>query len=314
VIEYLQSLGPVVWLGIGVAAGIFSLFLGTAVVGRVRQRARNMRLYGVPDPREEGILVRPLDDRGNETIDQKFDTMISQGGSGFTPTAALAFMLFLGVAAAAITYLWRQDLWSPAIALVLAVLIPWVGFLVAHVRYRAKMRDQLPDLFFLMARTVRAGFSLPQAIEFAGERGQKPLADEFRLAANQIRLGLSAPAALRLAARRVRMVDFDALVAAVTVYTTTGGNLPVLMERLASAARDHNQFRGYFMAATAQGRITALLIGLVGPALLVYYAITKPAHTQAFFNDPRGLTILLVAGILQVIGVVWIYRLLKVDY
>lgn len=310
----MKSLGPAAWLGAGVAVAMALLFAAAVFAGRWRKRARNIRLFGVPNPEESGILVRPLDDRGNETIDQRFDVMISQSGSGVTPGTALAFMLFLGVAAAGVTYLWRQDLWSPAIALVLAVLIPWAGFLVAHLRYRAKMRDQLPDLFYLLARTVRAGFSLPQAIEFVGERGQKPLADEFRLAANQIRLGLTVPAALRLAARRVRMVDFDALVAAVMVYNTTGGNLPVLMERLAAAARDHNQFRGHFLAATAQGRITAILIGLVGPALLVYYAVTRPAHTQAFFNDPRGLTLLLVAGVLQVIGVVWIYRLLKVDY
>ncbi len=313
-IEYIKSLGPAAWLGVGVAATMLLLFVAAALVGRVRRRARNMRLYGIPDPQESGILVRPLDDRGNETIDQKFDTMISQSGAGFTPNLALAFMLFLAVAAAGITYLWRQDLWSPAVALALAVLIPWLGFLIAHVRYRAKMRDQLPDLFYLLARTVRAGLSLPQAIEFAGERGQKPLANEFKLAANQIRLGLSVPAALRLAARRVRMVDFDALVAAVSVYNTTGGNLPLLMERLAAAARDHNQYRGHFLAATAQGRITALLIGLIGPALLTYYAITRPEHTQAFFNDPRALILLVAAGILQVIGVIWLYRLLKVDY
>jgi Flp pilus assembly protein TadB len=33
-----------------------------------------------------------------------------------------------------------------------------------------------------------------------------------------------------------------------------------------------------------------------------------------FFSDPRGLTLLIIAGILQVIGVIWLYRLLKVDY
>ena len=275
-IEYIKSLGPAAWLGVGVAATMLLLFVVAAIVSRWRRRARNMRLYGIPDPGESGILVRPLNDRGNETIDQRFNTMISQSGSGFTPGLALAFMMFLAVAAAGITYLWRQDLWSPAVALVLAILIPWLGFLIAHTRYRARMRDQLPDLFYLLARTVRAGLSLPQAIEFAGERGQKPLADEFRLAANQIRLGLSAPAALRLAAKRVRMVDFDALVAAVTVYNTTGGNLPLLMERLAAAARDHSQYRGHFLAATAQGRVTALLIGMTGPALLTDYAITKP--------------------------------------
>lgn len=289
------------------------LYAAGAVISRWRQRARNIRLYGVPDPQESGILVRPHDTRA-ETVDQKFDTIIGQSGTGFSPNSALAFMLFLGVGAAGVTYLWREDFWSPAIALVVGLVVPFVVFGFMHMRYRRQMRDQLPDALYLIARAVRAGLSLPQAIEFAGERGGKPLADEFRLAANQIRLGLSVPAALRLSARRIRMVDFDALVSTATVYNTTGGNLPMMMERLAASARDHNQFRGHFLAATAQARISALLIGLIAPALLAYYLISKPEHTQAFLNDPRGWTILAVAGVLQVIGIVWLYRLLKVDY
>ena len=312
--DFIKNIGPEWLLGAGVALAVTVLFGVAAVISYWRRRAHNIKLYGIPDPKESGILVRQYEGRGNETLDQKFETMISQSGSGFTPNVALAFMLFLGVGAAAITYLWREDLWSPAIALALGLLIPMVGFMLAHMSHRKKMREQLPDILYLVARSVRAGLSLPQAIEFAGERGQEPLADEFRRAANQIELGLSVQAALRVAARRVRMMDFDALVSTVTVYATTGGNLPLLMERLAATARDHNQYRGHFLAATAQGRVTALLIGLAGPALLTYYLVTRPEHTQAFFNDPKGWSLLAIAGVLQIIGIIWLYRLLKVDY
>jgi tight adherence protein B len=314
VIDFLSNLDREVWLGVGVAALMVALYTIAAIVGRWRQRARNIRMYGVPDPTEPGIVVREFEGRREGTIDDKFDAMIAQSDSGLSPTAALAFMLFLGVGAAAVTYLWREDFWSPAIALAIGIVVPLVVFLILHMNYRRKLRDQLPDLLYLLGRAVRAGLSLPQAIEFVGERGARPLANEFRVAANHIRLGLSVPAALQLSARRIRMVDFDALVSTASVYQTTGGNLPVMMERLAAAARDHNQFRGYFMAATAQGRVTAIIIGLVGPALLAYYAITKPEHTQAFFNDPRGWTLLAIVGVLQVIGIVWLYRLLKIDY
>ena len=89
--EYIRNLGPEVWLGIGVALLMLILYVVGAVVGRARERARNIRLYGVPDPKESGILVRPFDGREEETIDRKFDTMISQSWLGFNPAAALAF-------------------------------------------------------------------------------------------------------------------------------------------------------------------------------------------------------------------------------
>lgn len=313
-IEFFKGLGPEAVVGLGVAVGTAALYAVAAVVAYWRRRASNIRRFGVPDPGEPGILVRQTEGRGNETLDQKFETMVSQSGTGFTPDVALAFILFVGIGAAGVAYLWREDFGTPALALAVGLAVPLGGFLIAHMSYRKKMRNQLPDILFLTARSVRAGLSLPQAIEFAGTRGQKPLADEFRRAAQQMELGLTAPAALRLAARRIRMVDFDALVSTVEVYTTTGGNLPLLMERLAAAARDHNQYRGHFLAATAQGRLTALIIGLAGPALLTYYLIARPEYTTAFFADPRAYMILAVAGVLQVIGVVWLYRLLKVDY
>jgi tight adherence protein B len=314
VIEFFKSLGPEALIGLAVAVGTIALFAVAAVIAYWGRRASNIRRFGVPDPDEPGILPRPYEGRGNETLDQKFETMVSQSGTGFTPEVALAFMLFVGVGAAAVAYLWREDFGTPALALAVGLLVPLAGFLLAHMSFRKKMRKQLPDLLYLTARSVRAGLSLPQAIAFAGTRGQKPLADEFKRAAQQMDLGLTPPAALRQAARRVRMVDFDALVSTVEVYTTTGGNLPLMMERLAAAARDHDQFRGHFLAATAQGRLTALIIGLAGPALLTYYMIAKPDYTTAFFADPRAYWILAIAGLLQVIGIVWLYRLLKVDY
>lgn len=301
-------------LGIGVGLVLMALFFVGAIVGRWRRRAQNIRRFGVPDPTEPGLLLRAADPRADDTMDSRFDQMITQSGIGISSSAAFAFVLFVGLGAAIATYLFREDFWSPALALAIGVAIPMAGFAIAHSIYRRKMREQLPDLLYLLSRSVRAGLSLPQAIEYVGERGAKPMADEFRLVAQQIRLGLTPPAALRLAANRIRMTDFDALVGVATVYTSAGGNLPLMTERLAASARDHNQFRGYFRSATSQARITAVIIGLFSPVLLLYYVIQKPEYVQAFFNDARAVPLLIVGALIQLLGVYWLYRILKIDY
>jgi tight adherence protein B len=161
---------------------------------------------------------------------------------------------------------------------------------------------------------VRAGSSLEQAIDQAALQGVEPLADEFRQAARQIRLGLAVPAALQRIANRIRLVDFDTFVSTIAVYARTGGNLPLLLERLAGSIRDHNQFRGYFFAATAQARVTALFIGLATPILLIAYLVLDPEHLQTFFRKDTGWMILAGCFVVELIGAYWLYRMLKIDY
>jgi tight adherence protein B len=98
------------------------------------------------------------------------------------------------------------------------------------------------------------------------------------------------------------------------MHQKTGGNLPLMLDRLAASARDRNQFRGQFWAATAQGRITSIALALAAPALVLGYLIFQPEFAQSFLSDPRGWLFLGVVAVLETIGVIWVWRILKIDY
>ena len=115
-------------------------------------------------------------------------------------------------------------------------------------------------------------------------------------------------------ADRLQLLDVNALATTIGFYQTTGGNLPLLLDRLAAGARDRNQFRGQFWATTAQGRITSLALAAAAPLLILGYLIFQPDHVQAFLQSPRGWGILAGAAVLEVIGLFWVYRILKVTY
>jgi Flp pilus assembly protein TadB len=88
----------------------------------------------------------------------------------------------------------------------------------------------------------------------------------------------------------------------------------LLLDRVAAATRDRNQFRGQFQASTALGRATGFFISLAAPVLLLVYFFLQPDYLIKFAQYPAGLAALIVAGALQVIGAVWILYLLRVDY
>lgn len=304
-------------LGAFVVALTLGVFLWIRNWLERRRTLMQRRLQGATTGSDADITlsaVAPQPAGWTDRLDHSFDAMILRTGMDIEPAQALALIVLTAVGLAGILYLWRGELWLSVLGMTLGGGGILALFLVLQNRYRRQLSEQLPDAYYLLARSLRAGLSMEQAIGLTGEQGARPLADEFRRCAAQLRLGLAIPTALETIAQRIQLLDFNVFVSTVSLHHTMGGNLALMLDRLAASTRDRNQFRGYFQTATALSRITAIFIGIMSPLLLLLYAIFQPEHVRAFFESSSGVTALIVAGVLQVVGIYWLYRLLRVDY
>ena len=107
------------------------------------------------------------------------------------------------------------------------------------------------------------------------------------------------------------LADFHALASIAVLHRDVGGHLPTLIDRLAISVRDRNQFRNFFRAATALSRITATFLALAPPAIACYLMWDQPELFHNFFESSLGLTVFGAAILLELIGVVWLYLLLR---
>jgi tight adherence protein B len=292
-------------IGTGVGVVFFALFVVFRLIGASQDRSKLRAARKAADA--EGKLFLPERDHNDPTtMDDWFVKLIARSGTGMTTAQGLAISFFFAIGLTAIAFLWLENVYLAGVGFLLGMLIPMTIFGVLGWSRRRKLQAQLPDALFLMSRAVRAGLTLDQSIELASQQVQQPLAEELRKTSNQIRLGLTTRDALATTSKRIQLIDFDALVSTAAVYQS--------MDRLALSARDHNTFRGYFLAATAQGRITAIFIGLAAPALLVASYYTNPEWIEGFFRNPNAPLVTAIAIGLEIIGIVWLYRILKVDY
>jgi tight adherence protein B len=289
--------------------------LATRSVVSARQAEQERRL--VPTG-EDDLLVRtpipvaPKDDARNR-FDRWFESAVTRSGLDASPAGVFAVMFLLAAVLGGGLYMWKERLGLAALGVAVGVVVPAVVVVIAYRQYRWRLQQQLPDALRMMAGSVRAGQTLEQAIEFYAAHGTQPLAEEFAQTASLLRLGLSPAAALQSTAERVRLLDFDLLVSTVGLYMQTGGNLVLMMERLADSVRDRNQFAGQFFASTAQSRVVAITIGSVAPIILVVYALAEPEHVEAFLTSPGGWTVLGICAVMEVIGVLWLWRILKIE-
>jgi tight adherence protein B len=303
------------WVTAVAAAGL-ALALGL-LVRNLNDRRREVR--PPEDPDDGTALVQaleanrpPRDWAGR--MDRSFEAMVRRTGLTIDAQQAVGAIALTGSVVAAGLMAWRGDLWLVGAGLVGGFALALAAFLLLQRRWRLRLQAQLPDALFLLARSLRAGLSLEQAIALVGEQGVKPLADEFRTASEQTRLGLNVLTALQRMADHVRLTDFNVFAAVVTLHRQAGGNLSQLLDRVAATVRDRNLFRGQFKAATALGRTTAVFICAAMPVLLLVYATLQPEVLMRFLSHPAGLTAFAVACTLQVIGIVWIWYLQRVDY
>ena len=282
-----------------------------------RRRTQLERRWAGPEEEvllpPEGLVAAPPSG-WRERFDAGFRQLIGTTGLPVSPEQALGVMALAAVLLGGGLALWQNDWWPALPGVAAGVVVPLVVFHFLHARRRRRLQDQLPDALFLLARTLRAGLSLEEALATVGEQGVRPLADEFRSCTAYFRLGLPAPAALQLLANRLQLADLSGLAALVLLHRTSGGNLPSLLDRWAASTRDRNQFRGYVRAATAMGRVNALALAAAPPLLLLGYWIVQPDYLTAFVHTSTGGVILAVAALLEAVGSVWVYGLSRVDY
>ncbi len=285
-----------------------------------RRRFMDRRLSGLSNPDlplpGSGILIGEEGTSWRRRLDQRFENLIARTGLDIGAPMALALILFCGVVPAALLFVWRyeEEPWLALPAFLLGVLVPLVFFIWRQGVWRRTLQEQLPDTLFLLARSLRAGRSIDQAVQLAGEQGVPPLAREFARMHRQMELGLHIGQVFANAAARIGLTDFDVLASVIGLHRATGGNLAVLLDRQAAATRDHNHFEGQYRAATVLGRYSAAFIAAVALGILLYLFFFQREWALRFFESPTGLLLFGLAMALEVCGLLLLCWLLRHDH
>ena len=181
-------------------------------------------------------------------------------------------------------------------------------------RRMRKFEEQFPDAIDLMARSLRAGHALTTAMELVASEVPDPIGGEFRLLFERQNYGMSLEDALRQFANRVPLVDARFFVTAVLTQREVGGNLSEVLERLAAVIRERFKVKREIRVASAHGRITGWVLGFMPPALAVVLFTISPEHIKLLLRDPVGVQMVVAAVGLQLLGVLFIKRIVNVEY
>ncbi|HEY5890549.1 MAG TPA: type II secretion system F family protein, partial [Acidimicrobiia bacterium] len=152
-------------------------------------------------------------------------------------------------------------------------MISWTG-----TREKKRFEKQLPDTLTLMATSLRAGYSLLQAVEAVSSEAQDPTAREFGRALVEARLGRSVPDALAGISTRTQSQDFEWAVMAIEIQREVGGNLAEVLQTVANTMLQRNRLRGEIKALTAEGRLSAIILGALPFVMFAFLYVTNKEY------------------------------------
>jgi tight adherence protein B len=145
-----------------------------------------------------------------------------------------------------------------------------------------------------------------------GEESPDPLGMEFRTLFNEQNLGAPLEVAFANLIQRLPLLDVRFFVSSVLLQKQTGGNLSEILVRLAYIIRERFKLKGQVRAASAHGRLTAIILTIMPIVLMFALFVIAPGYLQSMAKDPDGKWLIVAAIIAQGLGYFFIRRIINI--
>ena len=183
---------------------------------------------------------------------------------------------------------------------------------MAEIR-RQKIEDQLADAMVGLANAVKAGLSLPQALDILASQCPKPINTEFHQIVAEYNMGKPLEQTLTEAKERLRSENFALFAASLMASHESGGKLNETVERIAQSVLELQRLERKVASETAQARKSAVYMAMVPPVILLMYMFVEPQNTPKLFTTVPGQMILASALVLNVVAYFWARVILNPD-
>lgn len=205
---------------------------------------------------------------------------------------------------------------NPVFALAAAVAIVLAPkLLVAYMKKkRARtFEEQLPDALLMVAGSLRAGAGLNVALESMVSETRPPISQEFELMLREQRLGVDLDTALQNMEKRMPIQDFIMVVAGMRISREVGGNLAETLEGIADTLRKKLTMEGKIQALTAQGRMQGIVMTCLPLFLMFILKHMEPEAMEPLFTTWYGWVTLAIVAVMEVVGYIFIRKIVNID-
>lgn len=280
------------------AAGLGGIMLAEAfyllIGGRHDRRTTINRRMRLQEKRmsQEQVLIQLRKERGVEggrslfSID-RFHALRAQ--SGLTMPLP-RFLAITSAAAAGIVLfaVWNglPLLYGLLLAPLLCLAVPVLALRHLRKRRHKLFGIQLPEALELITRSLKAGHPVPVAISMVAREMADPIGTEFGMVADEVTYGSDLVGALQNMQERVGHDDLPLFVTAVSIQSTSGGNLREILDGLSNVIRERGKLKRKVRAISTEGRMSAYILTAVPALLMTGIMVLMPQFYEEVWDEP----------------------------
>jgi tight adherence protein B len=249
---------------------------------------------------------------GRSGLLARVELMLQQADLPLRPAELLFYTPVFAVMACVISLM----LLGGVAAIVLGAAVAAAPFGYVEYKRAARLKEferQLPDTLQLLAGAMRAGFSFMQGLETVADESHGAMRRELQRVFTEARLGRGVEEALDETAERMQSKDLGWAVMAIRIQREVGGNLAQLLDTVADTMTKRERLRREIKTLTAEGRFSGMLVSLFAPAFGLLLFMTKRDYISKLWSESLGIMAIVAAGVLSVVGWLWIRKVVRIE-
>jgi len=207
---------------------------------------------------------------------------------------ALVCFVFFGVGAT----------FACAFGLIAALLLGQIEMQYAEY-IELKYETQLAETIDLLVGSLRVGASVSASLASTVREMKEPLRSPFEDMLNRIRLGDDPHVAIRQLVQRLPLDSFRLFGTVLSVQWESGGNLTSALASVGRAIRDRIEVARRLRTVTVQVRLTTFFVIVLTYVLFYLVYRANPPRVRAFLASDFGQYLVVLAILLQAVGIWW---------
>lgn len=243
---------------------------------------------------------------------QSFNGFLRQAGAEWNVARHLAYTGTGALLGLVFGLLVLPLVWMAVLLAVAVAFVPTAIVLSKRSDRLLKIERQLPEAADLISRSLRAGHALPSTLQMLGDELPDPIAAEFRQVSDEVNFGSTMVAALQRLGERVPLTDLHYMIVAILIQREAGGNLAEVMTNVSVLIRQRLKLLGDVRTMSAEGRLSAVILCMLPVVIAAVFTVVSPGYLSSFWADPSGPTMLGVALVMMVLGVLWMRQIVRI--
>jgi len=187
-------------------------------------------------------------------------------------------------------------------AAMVGLAIPNLILKMRYARRKQKFGEQLLDAINMLSSCLKGGLSLMQGFEVLVEEMPAPMSQELGLVVRENKMGITLEESLVRLNKRMDIEELGLVINALLIARETGGELPKIFSRLTMTIRDNRKLKESIKTLTLQGRLQGIIMSTLPILFVLWVASVNKHHFDIMLSNDLGRMLLVVAVILQVVG------------